>query len=63
MKSSMRLERTLNHLKHELRNCGTEWSRTQDKELLTEIHALVGAINGMEEIMFNRRITTLMDCI
>lgn len=58
---SERLERTLEYLKSEFFAAGEEWKDSKDTELLSELHALVGAINEIEVFLFDKRITNILD--
>ncbi|WP_342545795.1 hypothetical protein [Lysinibacillus sp. FSL K6-4013] len=59
----MRLQNTLDYLKEQFYTAGAEWKETKDSKLLTELNALVAAINAIEVYLYDRRITVITDCV
>ncbi|KOP72398.1 hypothetical protein AMS59_15825 [Lysinibacillus sp. FJAT-14745] len=48
----MRLQNTLDYLKEQFYTAGEEWKEAKDSELLTELNALVAAINAIEVYLY-----------
>lgn len=59
----MRLQNTVDYLKEQFYAAGAEWKETKDSELLTELNALVAAINAIEVYLYDQRITVITDCV
>lgn len=58
-----RIQRSIDALKVEFYAAGSEYQKTQDKALLSDLHALTAALNMLEEFAHGRRITVITDCL